>query len=90
MLMAAVEDIKVQGDFDAEISFTGVSFAGEQVELSGNGSINGQILSLGNPNVPNSPVNSNTNTVTGSFELTLNDGKSIGRISLYTWRQIKQ
>lgn len=90
VLMVAVEDIVVQGDFDAKISFTGVSFAGEQVELSGNGSINGQVLSLGNMNVPNSPVNSNTNTVTGSFELTLNDGKSIGRISLYTWRQIKQ
>jgi hypothetical protein len=57
---------------------------------SGNGSVNGQVISLGNRNVSNSLVNTDTNSVTGSFLLTLNDGNAIGKISLYTWRQIKR
>src|SRR5262249_35347734 len=51
MLMAAVEDLKLNGDMNSAISFTGVSYAGEHVELTGNGDINGQIISLSNRNV---------------------------------------
>jgi hypothetical protein len=89
-LMAAVQDIQIRGDTDGAQRFSGISYAGEQVDLSGNGAVNGQVISLGNKNVSNTPVNTDTNTVTGSFLLTLNDGNSIGRISLYTWRQIKR
>jgi len=28
--------------------------------------------------------------VTGNFQLTLNDGDSIGKVKLYSWRQIKR
>ena len=88
ILMAAVEDIKVTGDNNSAISFTGVSYSGEQVELSGSGDINGQVISMSNPNVAGSPVTGNT--ITGRFTLTLNHGNSIGNIRLYSWRQIKQ
>jgi hypothetical protein len=88
MLMAAVQDIKINGDVSASISFTGISYAGEQVELSGNGSINGQVISFSNPHVSGTPVSANG--ITGSFDLTLNDGNSIGRIKLFSWRQIKK
>ena len=95
ILMVATEDIQVRGDFSASIAFTGISYAGEQVDLSSNGSINGQVIAYGNNNVNTSLVEGpvgdrNRNTVTGNFELTLNDGNSIGRIKLYSWRQIKQ
>jgi hypothetical protein len=94
-LMFAVEDIKVTGDFTANIEFTGVSFAGEQISLSGNGSINGQVIAKSNSNVNGSLVegpngDKDRSTITGSFELTLNDGNSVGRIKLFSWRQIKR
>jgi hypothetical protein len=88
MLLAAVEDIKINGDNTSSISFTGVSYAGEQVELSGSGDINGQVISLSNDDVEESPVSANT--ITGSFDLTLNNGNSVGNIRLFSWRQIKQ
>ena len=89
ILMMAVEDIWVNGDYAANIAFTGVSFAGEAVKLSGNGSINGQMIAFNWPHVPDSPVDA-LNVVTGSFQLTLNDGDSIGKVKLYSWRQIKK
>ncbi|HJQ71570.1 MAG TPA: PilX N-terminal domain-containing pilus assembly protein [Blastocatellia bacterium] len=94
-LMFAVEDIKVNGDFAASIEFTGISYAGEAVDLSGNGSINGQVVAFNWPNINGSVVQGingdpNANVVTGSFELTLNDGNSIGRVKLFSWRQIKR
>ena len=94
VLMFAVEDIKVSGD-GTNITFSGVSYAGEQVELRGNGSINGQMLSFSNQNVNNSLVQGvngdvNASLITGNFELTLNDGNAVGKIKLYSWRQIKQ
>jgi hypothetical protein len=95
VLLFAVEDIKVTGDFSAQIEFTGVSFAGEQISLSGNGSINGQVIAKSNPNLSGSLVEGpvgdrDRSTITGSFELTLDDGNSIGRIKLFSWRQIKR
>jgi hypothetical protein len=95
VLMFAVEDVRVRGDFNASISFTGITYAGEQVDLSGNGSINGQVIAFNNNNVANSLVEGpigdrNRNTITGSFVLTLNDGNSIGRVRLFSWRQIKR
>ncbi|MEK6285172.1 MAG: hypothetical protein AABO57_05475 [Acidobacteriota bacterium] len=88
MLLAAVEDLKINGDNNTAISFTGVSYAGEQVELSGSGDINGQVISMSNRNVSGSPVSANT--ITGSFNLTLNNGNSVGNIKLFSWRQIKR
>ena len=95
VLMFAVEDVRVRGDFNASISFTGITYAGEQVDLSGNGSINGQVIAFNNNNVASSLVEGpsgdrNRNTITGSFVLTLNDGNSIGRVRLFSWRQIKR
>jgi len=89
VLMMAVEDIWVNGDFAASIAFTGVSYAGEAVKLSGSGSINGQMIAFNWPNVPLSPVDA-LNVVTGNFQLTLNQGDSIGRVKMYSWRQIKR
>jgi hypothetical protein len=90
-LFVAVEDIKIRGDVSAgTFSFTGVTYAGEQVSLSGNGSFTGQVVALSNPDVyanPRSPVPANE--ITGSFELNFNDGSAIGRIQLLSWRQIK-
>ncbi|HZM87686.1 MAG TPA: hypothetical protein VFF31_14290 [Blastocatellia bacterium] len=89
ILMMAVEDIWVNGDFAANIAFTGVSYAGEAVMLSGSGSINGQMIAFNWPHVDESPIDE-LNVVTGSFQLTLNNGDSIGRVKLYSWRQIKK
>ncbi len=99
ILMAAVEDLKINGDVGAGsgiIRFSGICFSGEQVYLSGNGEIMGQVLALNNPNVVGtngsnrSPVNRDDNEVTGSFTLDFNGGKAVGKIALMSWRQIKQ
>jgi hypothetical protein len=88
ILLAAVEDIKINGDNNTAIAFTGVSYAGEQVELSGSGDINGQVIAFSNPHVNGSPVA--YNNISGSFDLMLNNGNSIGNIRLFSWRQIKR
>ncbi len=99
ILFAAVEDIQVNGDVGAgagQIKFSGICYAGEQVDLSGSGDVDGQILALNNPNVSGtggstaSPVNQTNNTVTGHFTLNFNGGQAVGTISLMSWRQIKQ
>lgn len=86
--LIAVEDIKINGDTDGAQRFSGVSFAGEQVELSGNGAFDGQVIAYSNRDIAGSPVSANS--LTGSFTLTLNSGSSIGRVRLYSWRQIKR
>jgi len=99
ILFAAVEDLQINGDVGAGngiIRFSGICYAGEQVYLSGNGEIQGQVLALNNPNVYGtngsdaSPVNRDDNEVTGSFTLNFNGGRSVGKIKLMSWRQIKQ
>jgi hypothetical protein len=99
ILMAAVEDLKINGDVGAgsgTIRFSGICYAGEQVYLSGNGEIRGQVLALNNPNVHGttgsngSPVDRDDNEVTGSFTLDFDGGRAVGKISLMSWRQIKQ
>jgi len=98
ILLAAVEDLQINGDVGAGsgiIRFSGICYAGEQIYLSGNGEIQGQVLALNNPNVVgtngsnSSPVNRDDNEVTGSFVLNFNGGRSVGKISLMSWRQIK-
>jgi Tfp pilus assembly protein PilX len=86
-LLVAVEDIKIRGDASVP-RFSGVIFAGEQFDLSGNGAIDGQILGLSNTHLSGSPVSDNS--ISGSFELTFNGGQAVGRIMLLSWRQIKQ
>ncbi|HSE37160.1 MAG TPA: hypothetical protein VLG74_07650 [Blastocatellia bacterium] len=88
ILLAAVEDIKINGDNNTAIAFTGVSYAGEQVELSGSGDINGQVIAFSNPHITGSPVS--YNNISGSFDLMLNQGNSIGNVRLFSWRQIKR
>jgi len=99
ILFAAVEDIQVRGDVGAgngQINFSGICYAGEQLDLSGSGNINGQIIALDNPNVSGtsgsnaSPVNQGDNTVTGHFTLDFDGGQAIGKIVLMSWRQIKE
>ncbi len=95
VLMIAVEDIMVRGDLESNVTFTGISFAGEAVDLSANGAIDGQVLAYGNNNINGSLVQGvngdpNRNTITGNFNLTLNDGNSVGKIKLFSWRQIKR
>jgi hypothetical protein len=99
ILMAAVEDLKISGDVGAGngiIRFSGICYAGEQVYLSGNGDIKGQVLALNNTNVHgttgsnSSPVDRDDNEVTGSFTLDFDGGRAVGKISLMSWRQIKQ
>jgi Tfp pilus assembly protein PilX len=86
-LLVATEDIKIRGDASVP-RFSGVIFAGEQFDLSGNGAIDGQVLGLSNTDKSGSPVSDNT--ITGSFDLTFNGGQAVGRIMLMSWRQIKQ
>jgi Tfp pilus assembly protein PilX len=98
-LLIAVEDLQINGDVGAGagvIRFSGICYAGEQVYLSGNGEIQGQVLALNNPNVHGtsgsnrSPVDRNDNEVTGSFVLNFNGGQAVGKVKLMSWRQIKQ
>ncbi|HEU4391541.1 MAG TPA: hypothetical protein VFV34_27370, partial [Blastocatellia bacterium] len=58
ILFAAVEDVKVTGDVTAALpfKFAGIVYAGEQVYLSGNGSIdNGQVIALSNQHNAHTP-----------------------------------
>lgn len=98
-LLIAVEDLQINGDVGAgtgTIRFNGICYAGEQIYLSGNGEIQGQVIALNNPNVHGtsgsnrSPVDRNDNEVTGSFVLNFNGGQAVGKIKLMSWRQIKQ
>ncbi|MFL6212937.1 MAG: hypothetical protein ACJ74J_03485 [Blastocatellia bacterium] len=86
-LLVATEDVKIRGDASVP-RFSGVIFAGEQFDLSGNGAIDGQVLGLSNPDLSGSPVSDNS--ISGSFDLTFNGGQAVGRIMLMSWRQIKQ
>ena len=86
-IFMAVEDVKIRGDAGIPF-FSGIIFAGEQFDLSGNGSFDGQVISLSNPDVNGSPVNANS--ISGSFELTFNGGQAVGNVRLLSWRQIKQ
>jgi hypothetical protein len=88
LMLLAVQDIKIRGDVDAALTFNGIVFAGEQFDLSGNGTFNGQVMSFGNTHTNGSPVSSNIET--GSFTLSLNDGNSFGNVKLISWRQIKR
>jgi hypothetical protein len=85
-LFMAVEDVKIRGDA-AVPHFSGIIYAGEQFDLSGNGSFDGQIISLGDPDITSSLVSANS--VSGSFELTFNGGQAVGNVKLMSWRQIK-
>src|SRR5436853_3086453 len=86
-LFVSVEDVKIRGDASIP-RFRGVIFAGEQFDLSGNGAIDGQVISLSNTHLSGSPVSDNS--ISGSFDLTFNGGQAVGRIMLMSWRQIKQ
>ena len=99
ILMAAVQDIQINGDVGAGagiIKFNGICYAGEQVYLSGNGEIRGQVLALNNQNCHgttgsnSTPVDRDDNEVTGSFTLDFNGGQAVGKVTLMSWRQIKQ
>src|SRR5262249_1726152 len=85
-LLMAVEDIKIRGDAGVP-KFSGVVYAGEQFDLSGNGSFDGQIISLSDQDVNKSLVSANN--ISGSFDLTFNGGQAIGKVKLMSWRQIK-
>jgi len=87
LLFITVEDVKVRGDVDVP-HFSGIIYAGEQFDLSGNGAFDGQVIGLSNKDVSGSLVSANS--VSGSFELTFNGGQSVGTVKLMSWRQIKQ
>lgn len=91
ILFAAVEDIKILGDVSAGLvfRFAGIMYGGEQVYLSGNGSIdNGQVISLSNVHNAGTPVEANE--ILGNFQLNFSGGSGIGKIQLQSWRQIKK
>ncbi|HYL97454.1 MAG TPA: hypothetical protein VEZ90_00755, partial [Blastocatellia bacterium] len=88
ILMAAVEDVKINGDVDGGLVFNGIVYAGEQFYLTGNGKFDGQVISESNPDVSGSPVSAND--ITGNFTLTLNNGNMVGTVSLISWRQLKE
>lgn len=88
VMLLAVQDVKIRGDVDAALEFNGIVYAGEQFDLSGNGSFNGQVMSYGNDDTTGSPVSANIET--GSFTLSLNNGNSYGNLKLISWRQIKR
>lgn len=87
LLFVTVEDVKIRGDVDVP-HFSGIIYAGEQFDLSGNGAFDGQIIGLSNTDVSASLVTANS--VSGSFELTFNGGQAIGTVRLMSWRQIKK
>ncbi|HLG13212.1 MAG TPA: hypothetical protein VJH03_01645 [Blastocatellia bacterium] len=88
LLIAAVEDVKINGNVDAAQNFNGIIYAGEQTDLSGNGRFEGQVISLSNQDVSGSIVPANL--VSGNFRLEFNAGAALGKIALYGWRQIKR
>jgi type IV pilus assembly PilX-like protein len=87
LMFVTVEDVKIRGDAGVP-RFSGIIYAGEQFDLSGNGAFDGQVISLSNNDVSGSLVSANS--VSGSFELTFNGGQAVGNIRLMSWRQIKR
>ena len=87
ILFVCTEDVKSNGDLGIGSRFNGIIYLGEQFNLSGNGSFNGQVLGKNNTDISGSPVDSNQ--IWGHFTLTLNTGGMIGTVKIISWRQIK-
>jgi len=88
ILFVCTEDVKSNGDLGIGSRFNGIIYLGEQFNLSGNGSFNGQVLGKNNTDISGSPVNSNQ--IWGHFTLTLDTGGMIGTVKVISWRQIKE
>jgi hypothetical protein len=87
LMFVTVEDVKIRGDVEVP-RFSGIIYAGEQFDLSGNGAFDGQVIALSNDNVSGSLVSANS--ISGSFDLSFNGGQAIGTVRLMSWRQIKR
>lgn len=88
LLVLAGQDLVILGNTEGT-ALEGLLYAGEQINLSGNGEFNGQVMAYGLADTPGSPVSSNT--VTGSFTLEFSDGSNtLGAVTLISWRQVKE
>jgi len=88
ILFVCTQDLKSRGDLGIGSRFNGIIYLGEQFDLSGNGSFNGQVLGKNNTDISGSPVSGNQ--IWGHFTLTLNTGGMIGTVKIISWRQIKE
>lgn len=87
LLFLAGTDFKLNGTA-ASVNLTGVIYAGEQVDLRGNGSFEGQIVARNRANV-DSLITSNA--IGGNFTLNFNNATGrLGNLTQIAWRQVKQ
>lgn len=87
LLFLAGTDVKMNGT-SASVNLNGVIYAGEQVNLSGNGSFEGQIVARSRANA-DSYINANA--VSGNFTLNFNTATGrLGNLTQIAWRQVKQ
>src|SRR5581483_3608895 len=86
LLFLAGTDFKLNGTA-ASVSLNGVIYAGEQVDLRGNGSFEGQIIAK---NRANSDSFITSSGVGGNFTLNFNNPNGrLGTLTQIAWRQVK-
>ena len=86
LLFLAGTDVAINGNTGA--SLNGVIYVGEQVDLRGNASFEGQVVARGRAN-NDSMVNANA--VSGNFTLNFNNSTGrLGNLTQIAWRHVKQ
>jgi hypothetical protein len=87
LLFLAGTDVKLNGT-TSSMNLNGVIYAGEQVDLRGNGSFEGQIIARSRANSDNYI---GANEVSGNFTLNFNNTTGrLGNLTQIAWRQVKQ
>lgn len=87
LLFLAGTDVKMNGT-SASVNLNGVIYAGEQVDLRGNGSFEGQIVARSRAN---NDHYIDANAVSGNFTLNFNSATGrLGNLTQIAWRQVKQ
>jgi hypothetical protein len=80
-------DMKTNGTPSNPVQFDGLAYAREQIDLSGNGSYNGQIIAGDKANYDNDVA---FDTIAGNFTVTFNRSINVlGTLSVTSWRKLK-
>lgn len=80
-------DFHSRGTPSDALSFDGLVYCREQIDLSGNGTYNGQIVAADKVNLD---ANVGTNNITGSYQVNFNRTQNVlGTLNITAWRKLK-
>ncbi|MEW6729999.1 MAG: hypothetical protein AB1489_01560 [Acidobacteriota bacterium] len=80
-------DIDFGGNVADGVNFEGLAYAREQIEASGSGTYNGQIIAADKSNIDNDVQN---NSIGGNYTVNFNQAQNVlGTLNLSSWRKLK-